>query len=95
MLTQKDRAATQKAFETARLLRVKNLRTLKDAAGGWAALARQCGKQESLLCRCAGPNPVRDIGERLARDIEFALKLPEKWLDQTHGEWQVKPSRSR
>jgi len=37
------------------------------------------------LCHICGPNPRRDVGEKLARGIELALKLPSGWLDQKHA----------
>lgn len=87
MLTKKDRTAQYKAIEELRLRRVRNLRQLSmayGAEGNWAELGRQCGQSSTFLIALAGPNPRRNIGEKLARDLETALRLPTGWLDKTH-----------
>lgn len=85
MLTQRDRKAQYRQIENLRKLRVANLRILKDKAGSWLEFSRQTGHTESFLCHICGPNPRRDVGEKLARGIELALKLPSGWLDQKHA----------
>ncbi|HUD75864.1 MAG TPA: hypothetical protein VMQ76_12395 [Terracidiphilus sp.] len=84
MLTDQDRRQQHRAIEATRKLRVKNLRALEQLLGGWATLSRHTGKSASFLTALAGPNPRREIGETLARDIEAALNLDAGWLDQNH-----------
>lgn len=85
MLTRNDRRHAYKAIEATRLRRVKNLRRLQDLFGSTAELARHLGKAPSFVTAICGPNPRREIGEVLARDIENALKLTTGWLDAEHG----------
>ena len=84
MLTTADRRREYRAIEAVRKTRVANIRALADLLGGWAALSRQTGKSASFLTALAGPNPRREIGEALARDIEQAMHLEAGWLDQNH-----------
>lgn len=84
MLTAKDRAARHKGIEDLRNLRIKNLRRLAEAYGSWAELARAVGCSGTFLTAVAGPNPRRNIGEKLARDLENTLNLKAGWFDTAH-----------
>jgi hypothetical protein len=67
-------------------IRRENLRRLIDEHGGATALAKVLGlKGSSFLAHVAGPNPIKDIGEKAARHIESALNMPGGWLDRRHG----------
>ena len=81
MLTTRQREERNKVHESIRLTRVENLRRLMEGYGSWAELGRQTGHSVPFLCHVAGPNPRRQIGEKLARDIEAALRLKSGWLD--------------
>lgn len=62
--------------------RRENLRKLVDDWGGPASLSRKLGYSNgSYLAQLVGPNPRREVGERLARSIEEKLGLPTLWLD--------------
>jgi hypothetical protein len=82
MLTKRDRLAAYKQIETLQKLRRQNVRLLIERAGSNAELARMAGMQVALLTNIAGPNPIRSIGEYLARKIELSLGLPMGWLDR-------------
>lgn len=82
MLTAKDHKAAYHAIEAARLKRIANLRKCMESAGSWEELARWCAVQPSVLKMVAGPRPVRNMGEKLARSIESALGLEPGWLDR-------------
>jgi len=84
MLTKRDRAAKYEAIEELRQTRVDNLRELAKQYGSWSELARQCAHSVTFLIACAGPNPRRNIGEVLARDIERMLRLKAGYLDVKH-----------
>jgi hypothetical protein len=85
MLTQRDHNARYKALETLRKTRIRNLRRLREQYNhSWAELARALGQSSSFLIAIAGPNPRRNIGEKLARDLEGKLGLKSGWLDTTH-----------
>lgn len=82
MLTAKDHRATYKAIEAVRLTRIRNLRKCMDSAGSWEELARWTGVTAATLKMIAGPRPVRNMGEKLARSLEASLGLESGWLDQ-------------
>jgi hypothetical protein len=64
-------------------IRRQNLRRLQREWHGPANLARKLGHaNQSYLSQLAGPNPSRDVSEKVARDIEVTLGLPVGWLDQ-------------
>lgn len=55
--------------------------------GNKAAFCRASGKNANLIVLCLAPNPEirRSIGERLAREIEQTMSLPNGWLDLDSG----------
>ena len=55
--------------------------------GNKAAFCRASGKNPNLIVLGLAPNPNirRAIGERLARDIEQKMNLPNGWLDLDSG----------
>jgi hypothetical protein len=66
--------------------RRENLRGLTVQWGGPTSLAKKLGHSNgSYLAQLVGPNPSREISEKVARDIEARLKLPIGWLDQEHA----------
>lgn len=67
-------------------VRRANLRSLIEKWGGPTTLAKRLGHASgSYLAQLAGPNPSREVNERVARSIEQSLDLPQGWLDQRHG----------
>jgi len=68
-------------YETRRV----NLRALIGQWGGPTSLSRKLGHSNgSYIAQIAGPNPSREISEKVAREIESKLGLPVAWLDQDH-----------
>lgn len=62
-----------------------NLRTLLHQWGGPTSLAKKLGHSNgSYVAQLVGPNPSREISEKVARDMEAKLGLPVGWLDQEH-----------
>lgn len=60
-----------------------NLRALMGQWGGPTSLSRKLGHANgSYIAQIAGPNPTRQISERVAREIEATLGLPAGWMDQ-------------
>lgn len=49
--------------------------------GGLAALARDLGKGQAQLSQIGGASPIKNIGTRLAREIEQTLGFPAGWMD--------------
>lgn len=62
-----------------------NMRALMQQWGGPTSLAKKLGHSNgSYVAQLAGPNPSREISEKVARDMEAKLGLPIGWLDQEH-----------
>jgi hypothetical protein len=67
-------------------IRRDNLRTLMGQWGGPTSLSRKLGHSNgSYIAQIAGPNPSRQISEKVAREIEAKLELPLGWMDQEHA----------
>ncbi len=65
--------------------RVHNLRALMEQWGGPTSLATKLGHANgSYLSQMAGPNPSREVSEKVARKTEIILSLPSGWLDTQH-----------
>jgi hypothetical protein len=66
-------------------VRRENIRALIKTWGGPTSLAKKLGHANgSYLAQIAGPNPRRDISEKVAREFESKLGLTAMWLDQLH-----------
>lgn len=67
-------------------VRRENLRRLVGQWGGPTSLSRKLGHSNgSYMAQLVGPNPSREISEKVAREIEGKLGLPVGWMDQEHG----------
>lgn len=68
-------------------IRRDNLRALLRQWGGPTSLAKKLGHSNgSYIAQLVGPNPSREISEKVAREIEAKLRLPIAWLDLEHSE---------
>ena len=85
MLTKRDRTAFHKRVEEIQRRRAANIRYAMAHAGGWDELGLVVGKSGAFLRQMAGDNPQRQIGERLARQLEVELGLPLGWMDEKHA----------
>ncbi len=66
--------------------RRENLRSLMAQWGGPTSMAKKLGHTNgSYIAQLAGPNPSREVSEKVARDMEAKLGLPIGWLDQEHA----------
>ena len=65
-------------------IRRNNLRNEAQRLGGSARLADATERSLSQISQLIGDNPTGNIGNRLARDLETALKKPRGWLDNIH-----------
>lgn len=68
-------------------IRYQNTRYLVEIAGGVSNFAEKIGKGQSQASQFAGTNPIKGIGNKVAREIEEAFEKPHGWLDipHTHG----------
>ncbi|WP_155755307.1 hypothetical protein [Burkholderia multivorans] len=68
-----------------RTLRKMNVRILQAEAGGsLTTLAKKAGTSQSYLSQCVGKGAFRDVGDEVARRLEFAMGKPHGWLDEPH-----------
>lgn len=66
-------------------IRRDNFRELMKAWGGPTSLAKKLGHANgSYVAQLAGPNPSREISEKVAREIETKLTLAVGYLDHPH-----------
>lgn len=63
-------------------IRRRNLRLLAEQVGGITRLAERLGKQQSQITHIIGRNPVKNIGDRLAEQVETLFQKPRGWLDR-------------
>lgn len=61
-------------------------RHLENDGNTKAGFAELLGISASQFSQLLGENSVRNIGDKMARKIEVALKLPNAWLDSIHEE---------
>lgn len=66
-------------------VRRENLRQLMKTWGGPTSLAKKLGHANgSYIAQLAGPNPSREVSEKVAREIESKLGLSIGYMDQAH-----------
>lgn len=61
--------------------RLWNFRQIVSSVDGVNEAARIMGKKNSYITQIAGPNPTRNIGNRMATSIEKSFGLPPGALD--------------
>jgi SOS-response transcriptional repressor LexA len=62
-------------------IRRENLRLLAHQVGGVAEIARRLEKSTSQISHLIGPHPIKNIGDRIAADIERRFEKPIGWMD--------------
>ena len=67
-----------------RILRRGNARAIAKELGSPKKFADALGKQQNQLSQTIGPNPSRNIGPSLAREMESVRSKPDFWLDKYH-----------
>lgn len=65
-------------------IRRENLRSLARSIGGITAIAKKLGKSQSQISHLIGTRPIKNIGDRLAAEIEHAFEKGHGWLDKEH-----------
>lgn len=63
-------------------IRQKNLRKIVEQMNSQSELAEKIGVETSYISRVIGKNPSKNIGSRMARNIEHALSLTSGFLDK-------------
>lgn len=75
-------------------IRKANILKLYELHGGPSGLARKVGTSESYLSQITSDKGNRNIGDKLARNIEMALNLPRGWMDMMAFDATVTSSQS-
>jgi len=65
-------------------IRLHNMRALAKQIGGITAMANRLDKTQGQISHLIGSNPIKNIGSRIAREVDNAFGLPEGWMDQDH-----------
>lgn len=72
------------SFMDSKSIRYQNTRLLVDSVGGISSFAERINKGQSQTSQFAGTNPIKGIGNKVAREIEEAFDKPYGWLDIQH-----------
>ena len=67
-------------------IRLENARYLANSVGGVVAMSVRLGKSQPQVSHFIGGNPIKNIGNRIARQIEEAFDKENGWLDNCHTE---------
>lgn len=67
-------------------IRYKNARYLAELVGGINAVADKLGKGQPQISHLLADKPVKNIGNKIARQFEVAFHKPKDWLDHSHPE---------
>lgn len=93
MLTPQDRRAHYAFIQDVFRRRSRNMRRIVEALGGYQETAKACGKPVAKLHQiCDADHPWHQtIGEKLAREIEYALRLVPGTLDSPYFDPPFRP----
>lgn len=64
-----------------KVIRRENMRALAKSAGGISKLALRLGKSQSQISHLIGTSPIKNIGDKVAAQIEAVFGKPPGWLD--------------
>jgi len=67
-------------------IRIQNAESLKGECSSTADFARKIGKSPVQVRHWFNPNVNKNIGNKIAREIETAFYKPHGWLDQIHDQ---------
>ena len=67
-------------------IRRENMRALARTIGGITPLSDLLNKSQSQISHLIGINPIKNIGDRIAAEVEKAFNKESGWLDQQHYE---------
>jgi phage repressor protein C with HTH and peptisase S24 domain len=76
-----DKKMDYRAMMTIADIRRANARALAAQTGTRAAFGEKVGMDSSQVSQIIGKNPVKDIGNAIARRIEIAFGKPKGWMD--------------
>ncbi|MDC4403579.1 S24 family peptidase [Acinetobacter baumannii] len=70
-------------------IRYLNTRILVEEVGGVSNFAEKINKGQSQTSQFAGTNPIKGIGNKVAREIEEAFGKAHGWLDILHTQLEL------
>jgi len=73
-------------------IRQRNAKYLAQKIGGINAFSEKLGKSQPQISHIIGERPTKNIGNKIAREIEQAFNLEKDWLDHVHDELWEKPN---
>lgn len=65
-------------------IRRENVRALAKSVGGISRLATKLSKSQSQISHLIGASPIKNIGDKIAYQIEVIFGKPAGWLDREH-----------
>lgn len=65
-------------------IRKQNMRMLAELIGGITPMANLLGKSQSQISHLIGKKPIKNIGDRIAAQIEVVFNKPHGWMDHIH-----------
>ena len=65
-------------------IRRANLRALAKTLGDTTPMANKLDKSQSQLSQLIGTSPTKNIGDKIAAEVELACNKPPGWLDKEH-----------
>jgi len=65
-------------------IRLANAESLKKKCNSMADFARKLGKEPAQVRHWFNPNVNKNIGNKIAREIEAAFNKPHGWMDSIH-----------
>jgi SOS-response transcriptional repressor LexA len=72
--------------------RRENMRALSRSIGGISALAKRLNKSQSQISQLIGITPAKNIGDKIAAQVEKSFNKPLGWLDKDHYGVQESPA---
>lgn len=66
-------------------IRRENLRALAKQLGGITQLAERLGKSQSQISQLIGKSPSKNIGDKIATQVETSFEKPHGWMDTLHN----------
>lgn len=67
-----------------KIIRRENMRALAKSVGGISRLALKLNKSQSQISHLIGSTPIKNIGDKVAHEVEVAFNKPAGWLDREH-----------
>lgn len=67
-------------------VRRENMRALARNIGGISAMAAHLGKSQGQISHLIGASPIKNIGDKIAAEVEQVFNKPHGWLDREHPE---------